>query len=175
MHFINRLLDIKCSKIVTKFLRISLLWLISIAKITLIACSAVPIEYIPVDALDEIQAQPTQESTQESTKQSTQESIQQAEGKREIQRIAVLELKDQSNGMINEEERIYLSNLMRQTVGLLPQDQYPVMTQENILTLLPEGKSLEDCLKDCEVSIGRELGAHYVITGEVIRFGEVIQ
>ncbi len=168
MYLINQILDIKS---VIKWISLYALWMICLASVLLIACGAVPIEYIPVEALDETSPEPTKQASQKASQQASQLE----KNTREIQRVAVLELKDQSNGMIKEEERIYLSNLIRQTVGLLPQDQYPVMTQENILTLLPEGKSLEDCLKDCEISIGRELGAHYIITGEVIRFGDALR
>ncbi len=94
---------------------------------------------------------------------------------KEIQRVAILELKDYTQGAVTESERMYLSNLIRQSLNLLPKNQYAVMTQENIISLLPEGKVLEDCLKDCEVLIGRELGANYIITGEIVRFGQALR
>jgi formylglycine-generating enzyme required for sulfatase activity len=93
----------------------------------------------------------------------------------EQQRIAVLELKNNSKGLVKNEEVSYLSNLVRQASGRLPQDRFLIMTQENILSLLPEGKSLEDCQKDCAISTGRELGANYIITGEVVKFGDSIR
>ncbi len=93
----------------------------------------------------------------------------------DLQRIAVLELKDYTQAKVTETERMYLSNLIRQAIGLLPKNQYLVMTQENIISLLPEAKVLEDCLKDCEVSIGRALGAHYIITGDIVQFGQALR
>jgi formylglycine-generating enzyme required for sulfatase activity len=91
------------------------------------------------------------------------------------QRIAILELKDYTQAKVSETERMYLSNLIRQAVGLLPKNQYLVMTQENMISLLPEAKVLEDCLKDCEVLIGRELGAHFIITGDIVQFGQALR
>ncbi|MBK8015312.1 MAG: hypothetical protein IPK20_00510 [Betaproteobacteria bacterium] len=44
------------------------------------------------------------------------------------------------------------------------------MTRENVQQLLPPGRSLADCLGDCAVETGRNLGADYVVTGEVTAF-----
>ncbi len=101
-----------------------------------------------------------------------------AQGKNsEIKRVAVLELNDNSKGLVTAEERLFLSNLVRQAANRLPQDRFMVMTQENIIALLPEGKTLEDCMSKatCEVTMGRELGADYIITGEVVKFGESLR
>jgi len=48
------------------------------------------------------------------------------------------------------------------------------MTRENILELLPEGRTLADCMGECAVETGRKIGADYVATGEVTMFaGEI--
>ena len=44
---------------------------------------------------------------------------------------------------------------------------YSVMTKDNMMTLLPPGTKLEDCIGVCEVETGRKLSAHYIITGEI--------
>ena len=45
------------------------------------------------------------------------------------------------------------------------------MTRENILALLPPGRAISDCIGECAIETGREIGAQYVVTGEVTRFG----
>ena len=53
---------------------------------------------------------------------------------------------------------------------------YNVITKENIETLLPPGTTLEDCGKTtCEVDIGRQLGATYIITAEIGRLGAALE
>src|SRR4051794_28542556 len=47
-----------------------------------------------------------------------------------------------------------------------------VMTRENVEVLLAQsGKKLEECEGSCEVETARLLGADYVATGELLRFG----
>jgi hypothetical protein len=45
------------------------------------------------------------------------------------------------------------------------------MTKENMLELLPRGKTLEQCKGECEVETGRLLGASYVLTAKITRIG----
>ena len=41
------------------------------------------------------------------------------------------------------------------------------MTRESIEALLPSGTRLSDCAKaQCEVEVGRRIGADYIVTGE---------
>jgi len=88
------------------------------------------------------------------------------------QRLAVLDFHDSSAGSVKSQEVIYLSDLVR---GLsrraLPADLFLLMTRENILELLPQGRSLADCVGDCAVETGRKIGADMVVTGEVTTFG----
>lgn len=51
-----------------------------------------------------------------------------------------------------------------------------VITRENLLVLLAaSGKKMEDCEGECEVDTGRRIGADYVISGEVLRFGTALK
>ena len=85
-------------------------------------------------------------------------------------RVAVLDFANLAG--LQEHEVIYISDLMR-SVGVrsLPSDRFIMMTRENIFELLPEGQNLADCLGECAVETGRKIGADYVVTGEVLRFG----
>jgi TolB-like protein len=69
----------------------------------------------------------------------------------------------------------YLTDVVR-TAVLEQGGGLRVMTRENILVLLQsQGKRLEDCEGECEVDTGRRLGADYLITGEVLRFGKSLK
>jgi hypothetical protein len=95
--------------------------------------------------------------------------------KKDAQRIATLGLSNQSKQVVTQEEVSYLSNLIRQAAARLPQDHFSVITQENIRLMLPPDQTLEDCIKDCQISTGRAIGADYIITGEVFKFGQSIR
>jgi hypothetical protein len=86
------------------------------------------------------------------------------------QRIAVLTLVNQAK--LKPEEVDYLTNVVRQSFASKMGKGYLVMTQENILTLLPENKKIEDCLDECEVDVGRNLGASLIVTGAVLIFNK---
>ena len=59
---------------------------------------------------------------------------------------------------------------------VLPGSRYLIMTRESILQLLPpDRKSLAACEGECEVETGRNIGADYVVTGEIGRFGTDLQ
>jgi len=85
------------------------------------------------------------------------------------ERIATLELINKAG--LPSAEVSYLSNLVRQAAGRLPQSTFGVITKDNIQVMLPEGKTLEDCTMECAVQTGREIGAHWIVTGEVVKFG----
>ena len=87
-------------------------------------------------------------------------------------RVAVLELGN--SGGLSEAEVAYLSDLVRTAVvATVPASSHLVMTRESIQELLPPGIRLKDCLDAvCEVEIGRMLGADYVISGDVLTYGE---
>jgi TolB-like protein len=51
-----------------------------------------------------------------------------------------------------------------------------VMTRENVLVLLEaSGRKLEDCEGECEVETGRRLGADYIVSGELLKFGSSLK
>ena len=91
----------------------------------------------------------------------------------EPKRVAVLTLVNKLNSHHNEID--YLTAMIRGEVARRLSDNYLVMTEENMIALLPEDKSLEDCVSDCQITVGREIGASYIITGELIRFGQSLR
>lgn len=85
------------------------------------------------------------------------------------QKVAVLELHD--GGAVTEAEARYLSERLRGAALVLPVADWLVITRENILALLPPGTDLADCIADCEVTTGRNIGADVIVTGEFLRVG----
>jgi formylglycine-generating enzyme required for sulfatase activity len=85
-------------------------------------------------------------------------------------KIAVLQLSNRGN--LKEGEVSYLTAQLQGLVQQKTKDLYQVMTQDNILTLLPPNQTLENCIEgECEVNIGRLLGASLVVTSHIFRFG----
>jgi hypothetical protein len=87
-------------------------------------------------------------------------------------KLAVLELRTR----LPEKEKAlidagYLSDAVRNGA----KDRIPglaVMTRENVLVLLEStGKKLEECEGECEVETGRRLGADFIVSGDVLKFG----
>ncbi len=60
---------------------------------------------------------------------------------------------------------------MRERALGLPRGRFLVMTRENILALLPPDVDLAACVGRCEIETGRNIGADYVVSGRIIRFG----
>lgn len=96
-----------------------------------------------------------------------------AEEVAEQERIAVLQMVNRAG--FKADEVSYLTNSIRQTLSTKSGPRFLVMTQENILKLLPPDVKLEDCVGECEVETGRTLGARYIVTGELIQFGEALR
>ena len=84
-------------------------------------------------------------------------------------RLAVLELHDLAG--LTSEEASYVTDVVRGVALHLPGTRYFVMTRENILALLPPDTDLSTCEGNCEVDTGRNIGADYVVSGQIIRFG----
>ena len=101
----------------------------------------------------------------------TEPSIQKAKSKVELQRVAVLELTNRAPQLVTEDEVKYLTNELRTVASNLPRDQYLVLTKESLEVLNDPKLKLEDCIDACEVKVGRLIGAQWIITGEVMRFG----
>ena len=88
-------------------------------------------------------------------------------------RIAVLDFRNQEK--IDRASSTYLAELFRKQALMLKSRGVTIMTRENMLELLPSGKSLEQCLGECEVETGRNLGANYIVTGEIYKIGDGIR
>jgi sulfatase modifying factor 1 len=85
-------------------------------------------------------------------------------------KIAVLRLTNKAG--LSDSEVLYLSNQMQERVAQRTLGLYFVMTQENIMALLPSDQRLEDCLgAECDVEVGRLLGADFIMTAYVLKFG----
>lgn len=95
---------------------------------------------------------------------------QNADSAEDAKRIAVLELVNKAG--ITDDEAYALTDRVRMLASeILPAEHLTVMTGENIQELLPPGMDLAKCTTaECEVEMGRMIGAEYLITGEIIRF-----
>ena len=50
-----------------------------------------------------------------------------------------------------------------------------VMTRENMMDMLTSmGKSISDCTGECEVEIARNIGADFVVSGELTKLGDLL-
>jgi hypothetical protein len=87
-----------------------------------------------------------------------------------LPRLAVLDFRDEAQ--LPTFERAALADSVR---GAALNAPFMVMTKENMVALLPPGTDLESCIDDCEVEVGRTLGAHYIITGIVGRIDQRLQ
>lgn len=78
-----------------------------------------------------------------------------------------------SNGVISSNENQYLTDVLREeAVKVLdPNQNYTIMTRENIQAMLPPDKSVEDCEGSCLVETGRNIAANYVVQARVNTFG----
>ncbi|MBN1164516.1 MAG: SUMF1/EgtB/PvdO family nonheme iron enzyme [Candidatus Krumholzibacteriota bacterium] len=86
--------------------------------------------------------------------------------------MAVLELNNKAK--LTEAETGYLTDKVRDAmIRSLPSEQFMIMTRESIQELLPPGVRVSDCTDaECEIEIGRMLGADYIVTGDILRFVE---
>ena len=82
------------------------------------------------------------------------------------ERLAILEFRNIDKAM-SQSEIGYIAEIFRDTGAKIGRSGLNVMTKENILQLLPPGKRLEQCQGECEVETGRNIGADYVLSGEV--------
>lgn len=86
--------------------------------------------------------------------------------------VAVLET-TAGSGVITLEEKQYLTDVFRsEAVKVLPAEQnYTIMTRENIQQMLPPGKSIEECEGNCLVETGKNIAADYICQARVGSFG----
>jgi hypothetical protein len=89
--------------------------------------------------------------------------------------VAVLETGvDQSvKKKVKLSDRQYLTNVLREeAVNLLPPDEdYTIMTRENISAMLPPGKTIDECEGSCLAETGKNISADYVCQARVGSFG----
>ena len=85
--------------------------------------------------------------------------------------VAVLETTS-AKDVLTLEEKQYLTDVLRsEAVKALPAEQnYTIMTRENISVMLPPGKAVEDCEGSCLVETGKNIAADFVAQGHVGRF-----
>jgi TolB-like protein len=89
----------------------------------------------------------------------------------EPRRLAVLEF-EVSQGL--KIDRTYFSDLARGAVHRRAPEVF-VMTRESTEVLLnAAGKTLADCTGECEVEVGRKLGADFIVSGRVAQIGSWI-
>ncbi len=86
--------------------------------------------------------------------------------------VAVLET-TAGSGVITLEEKQYLTDVFRsEAVKVLPAEQnYTIMTRENIQQMLPPGKAIEECEGSCLVETGKNIAADYICQARVGNFG----
>lgn len=100
--------------------------------------------------------------------------VAQAASNSQQRRVAVLEISCDST--FDEEDVVYLSDGIRSAVRRgLPVADFIVMTRENISELLPQDRTMSDCLADCAVAVGRKMGADIIATAEILRFGDELR
>ena len=92
-----------------------------------------------------------------------------------IQRIAVLELLNRAPKLVSRDEVSYLTNELRTVASYLPTPKFLVLTQESLEALIDPSKSIEDCVGSCAVETGRIVGARWILTGEVVKFGSSLR
>ena len=86
--------------------------------------------------------------------------------------VAVLETISDKD-LLTLQERQYLTDILRgQAVRELPAEQnWTIMTRENINVMLPPGKSIEDCEGSCLAETGKNIAADFVAQARISKFG----
>ncbi len=87
--------------------------------------------------------------------------------------MAVLETLSPKD-LLTLQERLYLTDILRgQAVQILPAEQnWTIMTRENINVMLPPGKKIEDCEGSCLAETGKNIAADYVAQARISQFGK---
>ena len=87
--------------------------------------------------------------------------------------MAVLETLSPQD-LLTTQERLFLTDILRgQAVNILPAEQnWTIMTRENINVMLPPGKSIEDCEGSCLAETGKNIAADYVAQARISQFGK---
>ena len=92
--------------------------------------------------------------------------------------VAVLETVAEENAKdsVSMTDRRYLTNVLReQAVQQLPVEQnFVIMTRDNISVMLPPGMALEDCEGSCLAETGRNISADFICQARVGKFGGML-
>ena len=89
------------------------------------------------------------------------------------QTVYVAIVETHSNGVIKSNEGQYLTDVLREeAISILPSDQnYVIMTRENIQSMLPPNIKIEECEGSCLVETGRNIAADYIAQARINTFG----
>jgi formylglycine-generating enzyme required for sulfatase activity len=95
-----------------------------------------------------------------------------AEVNAEVKRVALLELR----GALKDEERRYVSDLLRSTLAEALGERYQLLSRENFYALVPPKacEALERGEGGCEVEVGRMVNAHLVVSGALMKLGPLL-
>ena len=88
-------------------------------------------------------------------------------------KIAILEFANKAQ--LSRDAAAYLPDLVRDEATRLKRGRFVIMTSENILAMLPPGSDLANCQGECSVETGRNVGADYILTGKIIKFGRTFK
>lgn len=86
-------------------------------------------------------------------------------------RIAVFPLRDAA-GHSRDEVEFLTDRIRGRAADRLGCSGYLILSRENLMALVQPGTELAACEGDCEVETGRNVGADFVISGEVLPFGD---
>ena len=92
--------------------------------------------------------------------------------------LAVLELKNKLAGHARSQlDASYFTDQIRQAaLPIARAHAIGLISRENLLTLLKAaGKTLEGCEGECEVDTGRNVGAEFVISGDLVQVGNTFK
>lgn len=86
--------------------------------------------------------------------------------------VAILE--SASGGILEHQEAQFITDVLREEAvrTLSSQSNATIMTRENIITMLPPEKSLEECEGSCLVETGKNISADYVSQARIGKFGK---
>lgn len=88
--------------------------------------------------------------------------------------VAVLETVAAKESRVSVQECRYMTDELRNAaLKVLPAEQnYTIMTRENISVMLPPGMTVEDCEGECLAETGRKIAADYVVQAHIAVFGD---
>ena len=86
-------------------------------------------------------------------------------GKTSVKRLAVLNILSENRSVSSDHLRFLTDELRRLSLKHKPA-YVQLISKENMIELIPNGR-LDECVDKCEIEIGRILGAHYIMTGDL--------